>query len=645
MAQGMSVGKGLPLSALISFIVAGGFGLTAVYIAIARRHRQTWIAGLILLGACAELTAAHAFQLSSSDQETRIFWCRLVYIGFTVTPTAFLGLALFFSGLGHVLTTRIRLLLSIFPVLTSALILTNDLHGLMWDPAKTAFYATSTEFLTVADAGIWYWVLIAYSYLAMGVGCFFLIRLLVRAHRIYGWQTGIVVGAAVLAILGTLLDIFRVSPLPPFYATELGIAAGSITVAYILSPLRRRDLLAVTQATVLNSINDVIIVVGGDGRITDINQAAANLVGIPASRMLSRSLDELLPELTPLLTRTTDTNGEVALIHGDTHSIYDLRLSAIQGWQGHIIGHVIVLRDITDRKRSERVLKEYSARLEEMVEERTTELQAALQKAQMADRLKSELVANVNHELRTPLTNLVLYYQMLSAYPSEKTKERMDVMGREIQRLRMLIENLLSISRLDLQTEALQPLPHDLNKIIETLINDRNALAETRNLTLKTELSPNLPPVWVDDAMIVQAFSNLLANAMNYTPSGGEVVIGTDVMEDASGKPWAVIRVQDTGPGIKAEDFPHLFERFYRGSAGVETGAPGTGLGLAIVKEVIKRHNGYIEVGNAAEGHGAVFMIRLPVEQGEEPVDRLGKNQIPDRKVTLGPPEKEPARR
>jgi signal transduction histidine kinase len=115
--------------------------------------------------------------------------------------------------------------------------------------------------------------------------------------------------------------------------------------------------------------------------------------------------------------------------------------------------------------------------------------------------------------------------------------------------------------------------------------------------------------------MIVQAISNLLTNAMNYTLAGGVVEICSMPMDDPSGKPWAVISVRDTGAGITETDLPHIFERFYRGNAGLATGAPGTGLGLAIVREVVERHHGRIEVENAADGHGAVFTIWLPVGQ------------------------------
>ncbi len=272
---------------------------------------------------------------------------------------------------------------------------------------------------------------------------------------------------------------------------------------------------------------------------------------------------------------------------------------------------------LQERRRAEDALKKYSEKLEEMVEERTGELQEALQKARLADQLKSEFVVNVNHELRTPLTNLILYYQLLSAYPEVKTKERLAVIGREIQRLRILIENLLNLSRLDLTQATVRTMPQDLNKLVQSLVDDRSTLAGERGLTLRSELSVDLPSIWLDEAMIVQAISNLLTNAMNYTPTGGEIRIRTRFLEDLSGKQWAILSVQDTGPGINAADLPHIFERFYRGQAGRETGAPGTGLGLAIVKEVVKKHHGRIDVENGADGCGTLFTIRLPVEPSQ----------------------------
>jgi PAS domain S-box-containing protein len=260
---------------------------------------------------------------------------------------------------------------------------------------------------------------------------------------------------------------------------------------------------------------------------------------------------------------------------------------------------------------------EHATELELRVTERTAELRTALQKAQAADRVKSEFIANINHELRTPLTNLLLYYQMLRSQPTVKTEERLDVIGRELQRLRNLIEDLLNLSHLDLGHMAYRPALCDLNGLIQTLVRDRQELARDRGLSLRSELQPDLGPVILDAPTIVQAVSNLITNALNYTPSGGEVLISTMQVEQDD-KQFIAFKVEDTGYGIDAEDLPHIFERFYRGAAGRQTGAPGTGLGLAIVKQVVDHHNGRIEVQNRASGRGAIFTVWLPLKPLQE---------------------------
>jgi signal transduction histidine kinase len=257
--------------------------------------------------------------------------------------------------------------------------------------------------------------------------------------------------------------------------------------------------------------------------------------------------------------------------------------------------------------------RRHAIELEERVASRTTELSEALRKAQEADRLKSEFIANINHELRTPLTNMILYYQMLQAQPSVKTQERLDVIGREMQRLRGLIEDLLNLSRLDLQQVHFNPMRQDLNKIVQSLVEDRRSLAEEHKLRVTVDLQTDLPPVSMDQAMIVQVVSNLLTNALHYTPGGGTVHVKT-MTEEMDGSTWIGFMVKDSGPGISAEDRPHLFERFYRGKSGHASGAPGTGLGLAIVKQVVDRHGGRIVVPEN-EGKGAIFQVWLPADK------------------------------
>ncbi len=269
------------------------------------------------------------------------------------------------------------------------------------------------------------------------------------------------------------------------------------------------------------------------------------------------------------------------------------------------------------RTRLNEQLVQHAAELEIRVTERTAELQSALQKAQAADQMKSEFIINVNHELRTPLTNLVLYYQMLKAQPNIKSAERLEVIGRELQRLRTLIEELLNLSRFDLGQVRPRFIPCDLNALIQTLMDDRRSLAEDRGLTLNTNLQANLESLWMDEPTITQAVSNLLTNAMNYTPRGGMILAET-MTKVLMGERWVGFRIQDNGRGIDDNDMPHLFERFFRGKAGHDSGAPGTGLGLAIVKQVVEIHHGQIVVEKGANDGGATFTIWLPGKQPQE---------------------------
>jgi signal transduction histidine kinase len=135
-------------------------------------------------------------------------------------------------------------------------------------------------------------------------------------------------------------------------------------------------------------------------------------------------------------------------------------------------------------------------------------------------------------------------------------------------------------------------------------------LAGSQGLTLWEDLADDLPLAMADEKLLTQVITNLMTNAMNYTPAGGQVVVKT-AAKHLEGGDWVTITVRDTGYGISPEDHEHLFERFFRGQAAQETGAPGTGLGLAICKEIIDRHQGRI-TAESTLSEGSEFTVWLP---------------------------------
>ena len=237
------------------------------------------------------------------------------------------------------------------------------------------------------------------------------------------------------------------------------------------------------------------------------------------------------------------------------------------------------------------------------------------------DRLKSQFVSDVSHELRTPLTNIRLYLDLLETTEDQAKIERyLETLTRESERLANLIDDLLSLSRLEAGATPFNPEPVDIGELLLALVEDRRSLAASRGLELFMESDTTLPEVYVDKRLMSQVFTNLLTNAMHYTPEGGRITVRSTVPKRKN-KGWVTAVIEDSGIGILPEEQPLIFDRFYRGHAGESSGEAGTGLGLAICKEIAELHGGRITVDSTGrEGKGSTITVWIPVyEEVSEP--------------------------
>jgi signal transduction histidine kinase len=277
-------------------------------------------------------------------------------------------------------------------------------------------------------------------------------------------------------------------------------------------------------------------------------------------------------------------------------------------------GEVVdVVREVADQLavaiQNARLLEQtqrHAHELEQRVAERTRELAAANNRLTELDRLKSKFVSDVSHELRTPIANLKLHVELLEHGRVEKRSHYLNVVKQQSRRLGQLVDDILNLSRLEMGRERAAFGPVDLNFVVEQIVAAHQPRAESSGLVLSFQPLPTLPPVRGEVNQLSQVVTNLVINALNYTPQG-EVNVSTLQTADE-----ACLQVADTGIGIDPDDVPNIFARFYRGRGSQRSETPGTGLGLAIVKEIVDLHDGRIEVDSQVK-QGTTFKVWLPL--------------------------------
>ncbi len=245
--------------------------------------------------------------------------------------------------------------------------------------------------------------------------------------------------------------------------------------------------------------------------------------------------------------------------------------------------------------------------LEQRIVARTRELANANERLTELDRLKTKFVSDVSHELRTPITNLSLYLDLMKRGKPERREQYADILRQQVDRLITMIEDILSISRLDMGKTKLHIVSLDINKIVQQVV-EKCAAQMDGNTRLLIEFHPDMPLILGDEIQIAQVLTNLLNNAIAYTQNG-LVCIAThwDGVQNRVG-----VEVKDTGMGIPPRELDHVFDRFYRASNVSQSTMPGTGLGLSLVKELVDLHRGEIEIESEINT-GTTIIIHLPI--------------------------------
>lgn len=397
--------------------------------------------------------------------------------------------------------------------------------------------------------------------------------------------------AALLAVL--LVGFAGAAP-----AWTIVVALMTIICAAALAPRRAgrplevlprgggtKELEALSARDLASAVADPLIIYDGTGAVLHVNEAAQSAFG-PLPRGLSLKMRFRAPEMQELLASSLAGDEQPSPVDYSERLPHDraYRVAATPiGTDGGL--RALVFRDQSEARR--------------------------------IDRMRADFIANASHELRTPLASISGFIETLRGAARDDAAARenfLQIMQSQTERMARLIDDLLSLSRLEMRTFLRPSTPVDLNALLEQLQEALGQMARDSGVTVEARLPEGPIEVPANRDELYQVFQNLLENACKYGASGGRVEI---LMEDSRSRepPEVAVSIRDFGPGIAREHIPRITERFYRVDVETSRAQKGTGLGLAIVKHILTRHNARLSI-QSEPGKGASFTVHLPAFSG-----------------------------
>ena len=327
---------------------------------------------------------------------------------------------------------------------------------------------------------------------------------------------------------------------------------------------------------ILNTMADGIVTIDAERKITLMNQAAQLLLEAPTNDVIGMSLIEIVRdnELHELISDSFNNNSirqsQLDLLH--QRKLVSVIVTPIGS---DVEGILLTLHDLTRFRQLEITRKEF--------------------------------VANVSHELRNPLASIKSMVETLSSGGIEdagNAKDFIDRIERDVGRMEVLVSDLLELSYLESGQVSLDLQPTNIAIIIEEIVNGFQDVGVQQNLSISIEIDQNIPLVSCDSAKVIQVFTNLMDNALRFTPAHGSISLSSNHDEK-----FVTLNITNTGYGIDEKHIPHLFERFYKVDR--SRNDKGTGLGLAIVKHIVLAHGGDVDVKSSL-GEETTFSVILP---------------------------------
>lgn len=374
-------------------------------------------------------------------------------------------------------------------------------------------------------------------------------------------------------------------------------------------------------AHVFKSINENVTITDLNENIIFVNQSLLGTYGYSENELIGQNIkilrpmvnsSEIIQEIQPI-TMKGGWQGELVNKRKDGSEFpISLRTTIIYDKENQPIALVGLSNDITKRKKEQKELMLHRDHLEELVKQRTSELELEKEHAQSADRLKSAFLATMSHELRTPLNSIIgfsgILMQELPGPLNQEQKKQLGMVQTSSRHLLSLINDVLDISKIEAGQLKVNIEPFNLSDVIHKVVDLSNPIIEKKKLQILVSITPEFIEIESDKQRVQQILINLVNNAIKFTETGNISIICNKTQEEVT------IEVKDSGIGIEKEQMELLFKPFSQIDTGLTRKHEGTGLGLSICKKLLDILNGTVDVVSEFN-IGSTFTVKLPIKK------------------------------
>lgn len=546
-----------------------------------------WLFGFVLL-------------LNLQGEATKKYLEYFLYFGPILIGPTWLLLALQWTGRDRWLTRNKIIFLYSIPILFYLLILTNDYHGLIFKNI-TFIEQNSMTIMKTTETELW-WIFTSYIYALIIIGVTLLARGFITLRNVYRRQaTILLVGTLTPFFVNIFYNLYFIEIIH-FDFTPLSFIVTGMVYYWGFSRFKLIEIVPIARDVVFDEMRDLVFVLDSEKRIVDANPILMKTFNLNGSKIIGEKFEDVFvnqKEIIEKLKEGKDLKTEITVKFDTKKVVYDMQITFLVDSHGNTTGHLVSLRDITERKKIEENLRDLNIDLELKVRERTAEIEKLLKQ-------KDDFIWQLSHDLKSPLTPILgLLPTIQEEEKDPKLKELLKVLDRNANYMKDLITKTLEFERLGSSNVNLTFENTDISNVIDDILLNKKTIFSDKEINVENNMTDNLI-VNADKIQLNELFDNLLTNAIKFTPDKGKIKI--DAKKE---REHVIVSISDNGIGLEKDQINHIFDEFYKVDKSRHE-LDSSGLGLPICKRIVEKHNGKIWVESPGKGKGSTFYIKLP---------------------------------